>query len=93
MRVRLESIDAPETKQGAEPARTGNFDPDWIKSGGLRRVLTDWTLADGFPIHAIYRRTPKLAPEISAFLNFASAAFAAFDPEELTLTLEKEFLT
>ena len=74
---------------GAGLLRTGNFDPAWIKSGRLRRVLTDWSLPGGFPIHAIYRRTPKLAPKIAAFLEFARTAFAAFDPEELTLIHEK----
>jgi LysR family transcriptional regulator, transcriptional activator for dmlA len=78
---------------GAGLARTGNFDPSWIKSGRLRRVLTDWSLPGGFPIHAIYRRTPKLAPKIAAFLDFARTAFAAFDPEELTLIHEKEAFT
>jgi DNA-binding transcriptional LysR family regulator len=75
---------------GAGLGRIGNFDPYWIHSGRLRRVLTDWNLPDGFPIFAIYRRTPKLAPKITAFLDFARTAFAAFDPEELTLIHEKE---
>ncbi|HJY77760.1 MAG TPA: LysR family transcriptional regulator [Burkholderiales bacterium] len=74
---------------GAGLARTGNFDPGWIKSGRVRRVLADWSLPGGFPIHVIYRRTPKLAPKIAAFLDFAREAFAAFDPEELTLIHEK----
>ena len=75
---------------GAGLLRTGNFEPAWIKSGRLRRVLTDWSLPGGFPVHAIYRRTPKLPPKITAFLDFARTAFAAFDPEELTLIHDKE---
>jgi LysR family transcriptional regulator for bpeEF and oprC len=76
---------------GAGLYRTGNFDPAYIKSGRLRRVLADWTCPDGFPIYAIYRRTARLAPKIAAFLEFAAGAFEAFDPEELTLLHEKNF--
>jgi DNA-binding transcriptional LysR family regulator len=75
---------------GAGLARTGNFDPGWIQSGRLKRVLPDWSAPGGFPVHAIYRKAPKLAPKIAAFLEFARAAFAAFDPEELTLVHEKQ---
>jgi DNA-binding transcriptional LysR family regulator len=77
---------------GAGLYRTGNFDPAYIKSGRLRRVLPDWTCPDGFPIYAIYRRTPRLAPKIAAFLEFASEAFAAFDPDELTMIHEQGFV-
>jgi len=76
---------------GAGLYRGGNFDSAHIKSGRLRRVLTDWTCPDGFPIYALYRRTPRLAPKIAAFLEFAAEAFAAFDPEELTLIHEPAF--
>ena len=75
---------------GAGIGRIGAFDPNWIRSGRLRRVLTDWSVLGGFPIHAIYRKTPRLAPKIVAFLDFARTAFAAFDPEELTVIHEKE---
>lgn len=75
---------------GTGLGRIGAFDPYWIRSGRLRRVLPDWSILGGFPIFAIYRRAPKLAPKITAFLDFAKAAFAAFDPEELTLIHEKE---
>jgi DNA-binding transcriptional LysR family regulator len=74
---------------GAGVARTGCFDPQWIKSGRVRRVLSDWSLPGGFPVHAIYRRAPKLAPKIVAFLDFARTAFSGFDPEGLTLISEK----
>lgn len=76
---------------GAGLYRGGNFDPAYIKSGRLRRVLADWTCPNELPIYAIYRRTPRLAPKIAAFLEFAAEAFAAFDPEELTLIHEKAF--
>jgi DNA-binding transcriptional LysR family regulator len=75
---------------GAGIGRIGAFDPNWVHSGRLRKVLTDWNVPDGFPIHAIYRKTPRLAPKIVAFLDFARTAFAAFDPEELTVLHEKE---
>lgn len=71
--------------------RGGNFDPAYIKSGRLCRVLADWTCPGGFPVYAVYRRTPRLAPKIAAFLEFAAEAFAAFDPEELTLLHEPRF--
>ena len=76
---------------GAGLYRTGNFDPAWIKSGRVRRVLSDWSCPDGIPIYALYRRTSRLAPKIVAFLEFAAEAFAAFDPEELTLVHERSF--
>lgn len=76
---------------GAGLYRTGNFDPAWIKSGRVRRVLSDWSCPDGIPIYALYRRTPRLAPKIVAFLEFAAEAFAAFDPEELTLVHARNF--
>jgi DNA-binding transcriptional LysR family regulator len=76
---------------GAGLYRGGGFDPAYIKSGRLRRVLADWTCPDGFPIYAMYRRTPRLAPKIAAFLEFAAEAFATFDPEELTLIHQKSF--
>jgi LysR family transcriptional regulator for bpeEF and oprC len=76
---------------GAGLFRGGNFDPAYITSGRLRRVLADWTCPDGFRIYAIYRRTPRLAPKIAAFLEFAAEAFAAFDPEELTMIHDRSF--
>jgi len=76
---------------GAGLYRGGNFDPALIKSGRLRRVLADWNCPGGIPVYAMYRRTPRLAPKIAAFLEFAAEAFAAFDPEELTLIHEKSF--
>jgi DNA-binding transcriptional LysR family regulator len=74
---------------GAGIARTGCFDPQWIKSGRVRRVLADWSVPGGFPIYAIYRRTPKLPPKIVAFFDFARTAFSGFDPDGLTLLPEK----
>ncbi len=76
---------------GAGLFRGGNFDPAYITSGRLRRVLADWTCPDGFRIYAIYRRTARLAPKIAAFLEFAAEAFAAFDPEELTMIHDQGF--
>ena len=65
--------------------RLGFFDPYLISSGQLHRVLTDWTCPPGFPIFAMYRKTARLPPKVPAFLKFIEEAFAAFDPEEITL--------
>lgn len=65
--------------------RMGLFDPTLITSGRLRKVLADWTCPDAYSIYAIYRKTARVPPKIAAFLQFAVEAFAAFDPDELTL--------
>jgi len=75
---------------GAGLSRSGHFEPEWIKSGRVMRALPDWDVPGGFPMYAIYRRTPRLAPRIAAFLEFARAAFGAFDPDELTLIHERQ---
>jgi DNA-binding transcriptional LysR family regulator len=74
---------------GAGIARMGNFEPTLLTSGRLRRLLPDWEVLGGFPVHALYRRTPKLGAKIAAFLDFAIGAFGQFDPQELTLVHEK----
>jgi DNA-binding transcriptional LysR family regulator len=70
---------------GSGLMRVGCFDPYLISSGQLHRVLTDWTCPPGFPIFAMYRKTARTSPKIAAFLEFVEEAFAAFDPEEITL--------
>jgi DNA-binding transcriptional LysR family regulator len=70
---------------GAGLMRLGFFDPYLVSSGQLHRVLTDWTCPPGFPIFAMYRKTARLPPKVAAFLKFVEEAFAAFDPEEITL--------
>ena len=70
---------------GAGLMRLGCFDPQLISSGQLRKVLDDWTCPPGFPIFAMYRKTAHTPPKVSAFLKFVEEAFAAFDPEEITL--------
>ena len=70
---------------GAGLMRLGCFDPYLISSGQLRRVLSDWTCPPGFPIFALYRKTARTPPKVIAFLKFVEEAFAAFDPEEITL--------
>jgi DNA-binding transcriptional LysR family regulator len=70
---------------GAGLMRLGCFDPYLISSGQLRRVLSDWTCPPGFPIYALYRKTTRTPPKVTAFLKFVEEAFAAFDPEEITL--------
>lgn len=70
---------------GAGLMRLGCFDPYLISSGQLRPVLTDWTCPPGFPIFALYRKSARTAPKVTAFLEFVEEAFAAFDPDEVTL--------
>src|SRR6266571_2809233 len=70
---------------GSGLMRTGMFDPALITSGRLRKVLNDWTYPNAPTLYAIYRKTARMPPKIAAFLQFVTEAFAAFDPEELTL--------
>jgi DNA-binding transcriptional LysR family regulator len=65
--------------------RSGMFGPAPIATGQLKRLLGDWTCLDPPMLYVLYRKTPRLAPKIGAFLEFVAQAFAAFDPEELTL--------
>jgi DNA-binding transcriptional LysR family regulator len=69
---------------GAGIMRIGMFDPDLIVSGRLRKLLADWSCPGGQTVYAMYRKTPRLAAKVGAFLTFAEEAFAAFDPDELT---------
>jgi len=70
---------------GAGVMRIGMFDPALVTSGRLRRLLPDWSCPGGQFVYALYRKTPRLAPKVSAFLAFVDEAVAAFDPEEVTL--------
>lgn len=70
---------------GAGLIRSAMFDPALIKSGGLRQVLAGWTCPNALSLYAIYRKTPRMPRKIAAFLHFVAEAFAAFDPDELTL--------
>ena len=70
---------------GAGLMRLGCFDPYLIESGQLRRVLSDWTCPPGFAMFAMFRKTARGTPKVAAFLKFVEEAFAAFDPEEITL--------
>ena len=76
---------------GAGLYRTALFDPFLITSGRIRRVLADWACMDSKPVYAIYRRSPRLSQRLAAFLQFAADAFAAFDPEELTVIRNRSF--
>jgi DNA-binding transcriptional LysR family regulator len=71
--------------------RTGMFDPAQIAAGRLRKVLNDWTCPRGPDLYALYRKTPHPSPKITAFLDFLSETFTAFDPEEITLLHNKSF--
>jgi DNA-binding transcriptional LysR family regulator len=70
---------------GSGLMRIGAFDPTLITAGHLRKVLADWTCLNAYNLYAIYRKTVRVPPKIAAFLQFVTEAFAAFDPEELTL--------
>lgn len=61
------------------------LDPTLITSGQLQKVLTDWSCPSSYPIYAMYRKTPRMPARLSAFLEFVAEAFAAFDPDEITL--------
>jgi LysR family transcriptional regulator, regulator for bpeEF and oprC len=65
--------------------RIGMFNPAFIASGRLRKVLGDWNCAGRVPVHALYRKSSRVAPKVAAFLHFVAESFAAFDPEQVTL--------
>ena len=67
---------------GAGLYRTAIFDPVLVTTGRIRRVLPDWPCVDNKSAYAIYRKSARLSPKLSAFLEFAAEAFAAFDPQE-----------
>ncbi len=71
---------------GAGIMRIGMFDPGLLALGLLRRVLPGWSCPGGPTLFALYRRTPHPAPKVAAFLAFAAAAVADFDPRGVTLT-------
>jgi DNA-binding transcriptional LysR family regulator len=71
---------------GAGIMRIGMFDPSLLASGALCRVLPGWTCPGGPILFTLYRRTTRPAPKVAAFLAFAAAAVADFDPEGVTLT-------
>jgi DNA-binding transcriptional LysR family regulator len=70
---------------GAGFMKLGCFDPGLVASGQLRKVLTDWSCLGGVPIYALYRKSARMPPKLAAFMAFVAEAFAAFDPEEVTL--------
>lgn len=76
---------------GAGVIRMGCFNPALVTSGRLRRVMVDWTCPPGFSIYAMYRKSSRMQPKLAAFLEFIAEAFAAFDPEELTLAHDGQF--
>jgi hypothetical protein len=48
-------------------------------------IVPDWSCPASFNIYALYRRSKIPAPRVSAFIQFVREAFAAFDPQELTV--------
>ena len=76
---------------GAGVMRASCFDPDLVASGRLRRVLADWSCLGGFNIYAMFRKGSRVPPKLAAFLEFVAQAFAAFDPDEVTLVHDPEF--
>jgi LysR family transcriptional regulator for bpeEF and oprC len=71
--------------------RIGMFDPALIASGRLRRVLTDWNWPGAPSVYALYRRSSRPAPKVSAFLPFRAEAATAFDADEATIVHEAKF--
>lgn len=70
---------------GAGVIRMACFDPSFIETGRLRRLLPGWECTDGFNVYAIYRRGTSVAPRIKAFLEFVQESFESFDPDQVTL--------
>jgi LysR family transcriptional regulator for bpeEF and oprC len=70
---------------GAGIMRIGMFEPTLVTSGRLRKILADWSCPGGQSFYALYRRTPRLPPRVAAFLTLAEEAFAAFDPDGVTM--------
>ena len=70
---------------GAGIMRIGLFDPGLVTSGRLRKILADWSCPGGQAFYAMYRKTARLPPRVAAFLAFAGQAFAAFDPDGITM--------
>ena len=66
--------------------RIGMFDPGLITSGRLRQLLGEWRCPGGPPIYGLYRKSHRATPKVAAFLDFAAEVYAAFDPEERTMT-------
>jgi LysR family transcriptional regulator for bpeEF and oprC len=76
---------------GAGLMRLGMFDPGLIAAGRLRRVLGDWDCVGTLPVYALYRRSSRVAPKVTAFLQFLGEAAAAFDPQDVTVIHEPKF--
>jgi DNA-binding transcriptional LysR family regulator len=70
---------------GAGIMRIGMFDPALLAAGRLRKILTEWSCPGGQSFYAIYRKTARLPLRTGAFLAFAEQAFAAFDPDGITM--------
>jgi DNA-binding transcriptional LysR family regulator len=70
---------------GAGIMRIGMFDPALVTSGRVRKILPEWSCPGGQSFYAMYRRTSRLPPRVAAFLELAQHAFAAFDPEGVTM--------
>jgi DNA-binding transcriptional LysR family regulator len=70
---------------GAGVMRIGMFDPRLVTSGAVRKLLGEWSCPGRQVIYAMYRKTQRTSPRVTAFLAFADEAFVTFDPDELTL--------
>lgn len=74
---------------GAGVFRIGMFAPHLLSSGRLVRVLGDWDWPGGPQFSVLYRRSANPPRRITAFVDFAAEAVAAFDPLELTFKARK----
>ena len=70
---------------GAGLFRIGLFPPQWIHSGRLVPVLTPWAWTGAPELTMLYRKARPLPRRVSAFIEFAEATLAAFDPQGMTL--------
>jgi DNA-binding transcriptional LysR family regulator len=92
-RVRVPSTIVTDEREGLIAAAvagcglmwTGLFDPALVTSGQLRKVLPEWSCPLELGFYALYRRTPRVPAKIAAFIDFVADAFAAFDPNQLTV--------
>jgi DNA-binding transcriptional LysR family regulator len=70
---------------GAGIMRIGLFDPALVAAGRLRQILAEWSCPGGQSFYAMYRKAARLPLRIGAFLAFVEQAFAAFDPDGITM--------
>jgi len=61
---------------GGGVMRIGMFDPALITTGRLRKLLGEWNCLGEVPIYALYRKSSRVAPKVTAFLEFVVSVWA-----------------